>query len=370
MSKTPKYYAIYQSLQKDIQSGAYPVGENLPTDKTLADYFDVSIITIKKAMELLSNEGYIVRKPRKGTTVCNTTPAKRQILDNSHLRFGLITTNFTDFFGTSILRSILSTSDELIDFVVKISYGDINKEADAISELIASGVQGLIILPTSSEYISPKLLELISQNFPVVVIDRLMGELPIPSVRTDNEAASKALTQLLIEKGHKKIGMVTSDNHVTTIDERISGFISAHLNNHLPFSNKQIISTIDSVVPNSKVTIENDVTVIKQFLENNSDLTAVIASEYNIALLVQRAAKEMDRQIPENLSLACFDSPAFNPFEEQPFIFTHVEQKQEELGRTAVDLLIKKCKEPTFIEKTTLGFSLVEGNSTEQNKNH
>lgn len=366
MSTTPKYYSVYKTLQNDIRSGSYPVGENLPTDKALSEAFNVSIITIKKAMELLSNEGYIVRKPRKGTTVYSATPIKQQVLDESHLRFGLITTNFTDAFGTEILRSILSTSNEHIDFIVKVSYGNLQKEADAISELVATGVQGLIILPVSSEYASPKLLELITQNFPIVVIDRLMRDLPISSVRTDNEAAAQAITELLIKKGHTRIGMVTPDSHVTTIDERISGFLAAHLNRQLQVSINQVISTIDSVVPNSSELINADIVKIKQFLTANPDLTAIVASEYNVALLVKRATEELGRRVPEDLSIVCFDSPAFNPFDSQPCSFTHIEQDQEQLGKAAVELLIKNCQTPDFIKKVTLDFKIIEGNTVKQ----
>ncbi|WP_390405490.1 GntR family transcriptional regulator [Lacticaseibacillus jixiensis] len=363
MSKTPMYYSIYQKLQADIRSGHYPVGENLPTDKILADNFDVSVITIKKAMELLSNEGYVVRKPRKGTTVRDANPVKQRVLNTSHALFGLIVTNFTDFFGAGILRSILSTATDHTDFIVKVSYGNVQQEERAISELVSMGVQGLIILPASSEYASPKLLELTAKNFPVVVIDRLMGELPISSVKTDNEAAARALTDYLIDHGHTHIGMITSDSHVTTIDERISGFMDAHLRRQLPFSRTQINSNIDSVVPSSHVPIDKDLTKIKQFLLANPQLTAVVASEYNIALLIQQAATALGRKIPEDLSVVCFDSPAFNPYEARPFVFTHIQQDQEQLGKTAVKLLVKKCHTQDFVQKVTLGFKLIEGTS-------
>ncbi|WP_390405478.1 GntR family transcriptional regulator [Lacticaseibacillus jixiensis] len=367
MSKTPLYYTIYQQLQSDIRSGKYPLGANLPTDHILSEQFNVSVITIKKAMELLSADGYITRKPRKGTTVTATTPLEPQPTNHSHLLFGLVTTNFTDYFGTTILRSILYAEPDKVDFIVKISYGDRQVESQAINELIAMGVQGLIILPTSSEYVSPKLIELIAKNFPVVVLDRLMGELPISSVKTNNEVAAKALTDYLIDRGHTHLGMINANSAVTTIDERITGFISAQIEHQLPFSRTQIFSQVSSVVPNSAGKLAEDVAKIKQFLLADPAITALVCSEFNVALLAQRALEQLHKVIPRDVSVVCFDSPARNEFDPHPFTFTHIEQDENEIGRTAVNLLIKKYREPKFFEKVNLSFKLIEGDTVAPN---
>ncbi|WP_262315933.1 LacI family DNA-binding transcriptional regulator [Lacticaseibacillus parakribbianus] len=366
MSKTPMYYSIYKQLQSEIQDGTYPVGTNLPTDKGLAERFGVSVITIKKAMELLSTDGYITRKPRKGTTVREANPTKLNAMDTSHRIFGLVLTNFTDFFGASILRSILSTAQSSTDFIVKMSYGDRELENQAIHDLVALGIQGLILLPTSSEYASPELLNLVAKNFPVVVIDRLMGELPLSTIKTDSVAASRAAVENLFANGHTRIGMLTSDASASTIDDRITGFITAHIDAQQPFSRQQIVSTIDSVVPNSKRAITDDIAVLKTFFKQNPDLTAVVTSEYNIALLATSALEALGKRVPEDVSIISFDAPAMNPYEPHPVRFTHIEQNEAEIGKQAVLLLKKQITTPSFFKKVNLPFKLINGNTVRQ----
>ncbi len=361
----PLYFSIYTNLKNKILSKEYALQEVLPNEKELAEHYDVSTITIKKAMQLLKEDGLIIRKPRKGTIVVSqslsTKTQAEGLNDTPTPVFGLIITNFTDFFGSQILRTIINQPK--IDFIVRISYGNNKLEDEIIEEMLSIGINGLIILPSSSEYISPILLELTSRDFPIVVIDRLMDKLPICSVKTDSLSAAKDLTAYLINHGHKRIGLITSSSHVTTIDERISGFIAAHLDRDLRINQSQILSAIDSVIPDSKTPVENDIERIIRFLKENPDLTAISTTEYNIALLAKSAISRLGLRIPDDVSLVCFDHPALNIFDTESDIITHVEQNQTMIGENAIQLLLQKKADPTFIEKQSLSYKIIEGNS-------
>ncbi len=356
----PLYQMIYTDLKKQIEQGHYEINDLLPTEKELSSLYSVSTITAKKALDLLKEEGYIVRKPRKGSIIISNRKNEKTF---EKLIIGLVITNFSDFFGTQILRSVLNYNADQLNVIVKITYGDLTKENESIQELIDLGIQGLILLPTSSEYTSPKILELIAQDFPIVVIDRLMDQLPICSVQTDSFAASKELTNYLFEKNHQKIGLLTSDSRVSTIDERVDGFLSAHVDANRAVSQQQIFSGIDSVVPGSSRSISDDVDRIADYLSQNPEITALFTTEYNIALLAKSAIEKQKKNVPEDYSIACFDHPTINLFDLNAFTFTHIEQDQTAIGQEAVALLLKKIKEPALIEKVNLGYQLIEGDS-------
>lgn len=61
-----KYISIYESLKKDITEGVYKKGSKLPSKRTLADQWGVSLITIEHSYELLLDEGYIQSQEKKG----------------------------------------------------------------------------------------------------------------------------------------------------------------------------------------------------------------------------------------------------------------------------------------------------------------
>lgn len=63
------YINVAQQIKKDILEGKYPVGSLLPTEIQLEELFDVSKVTVRKAVQILSDEGYVVKKSGKGTRV-------------------------------------------------------------------------------------------------------------------------------------------------------------------------------------------------------------------------------------------------------------------------------------------------------------
>ncbi len=66
-----KYYKLYDKLKSEIISGVYTSKAKLPSKRTLADLWGVSIITVEKAYAMLEEEGYIFSAQRKGYFVCD-----------------------------------------------------------------------------------------------------------------------------------------------------------------------------------------------------------------------------------------------------------------------------------------------------------
>lgn len=69
MKKGPIYLQVAEKIKEDILNGVYPVGSLLPTELEFEEMFKVSKITIRNAISILANEGYVVKKSGKGTTV-------------------------------------------------------------------------------------------------------------------------------------------------------------------------------------------------------------------------------------------------------------------------------------------------------------
>lgn len=58
-SVKPLYQQIEASIRSDIQTHIYKTGDKLPTETELSAKYNVSKITIRKAMEKLSHNGFI-----------------------------------------------------------------------------------------------------------------------------------------------------------------------------------------------------------------------------------------------------------------------------------------------------------------------
>ena len=67
--KAPKYLQVKQKIIHNIDNGSYKEKEAIPSERELITLFDVSRITVRKAIDELVNEGYLYRIHGKGTYV-------------------------------------------------------------------------------------------------------------------------------------------------------------------------------------------------------------------------------------------------------------------------------------------------------------
>ena len=57
---TPKYQELTEQLRLQIVSGEIAPGQKLPSENTLSTQYQVSRQTVRKALAILQNEGYIL----------------------------------------------------------------------------------------------------------------------------------------------------------------------------------------------------------------------------------------------------------------------------------------------------------------------
>jgi GntR family transcriptional regulator len=69
----PIYHQLYQILRDRILSGEWQTGDLLPPEPELMAIYDVSRITVRKAVELLANENLVYKRRGKGTFVSMAT---------------------------------------------------------------------------------------------------------------------------------------------------------------------------------------------------------------------------------------------------------------------------------------------------------
>jgi GntR family transcriptional regulator len=65
--RQPKYLRIHGTLRQRIISGQWPPGSPLPSQRELADEFGVSIMTLRQALQLLTDDGLIETRHGSGT---------------------------------------------------------------------------------------------------------------------------------------------------------------------------------------------------------------------------------------------------------------------------------------------------------------
>lgn len=70
-SNVPAYQQIYLYIKKLIDEGALQPGEEIPSEKELTELFSVSLITVRRSLNDLCQEGYLKKRRGAATTVAH-----------------------------------------------------------------------------------------------------------------------------------------------------------------------------------------------------------------------------------------------------------------------------------------------------------
>ena len=97
-SLIPLYKQVINDIRSRIDNGGYKVGQKIPSESELSEMYSVSRITIRRAIEELSTEGYLTKKQGKGTYVTS-----RKL--NAKLTQAGALTSFTDVCSESGVKS-------------------------------------------------------------------------------------------------------------------------------------------------------------------------------------------------------------------------------------------------------------------------
>lgn len=363
MNRTYKYLQIYNELKDGILSGKYSQGDCLATESELQAQYGISRITVKKAMEMLSEEGLVERFPGKGTFVSGQDPAAEPNDGEREPRkiIGVVMSGFSDYFGSEFLRGVSEeTNRQGWTVMAGLDFTTTEDEREIIQRQIENGARGIVAMMIHSPTgVNTGIVLNAMMDFPIVLADRYLEGLSLPYVGTDNADAAYKATMYLFELGHKHIGLVSSGPTTTAITERESGYMRAYAMSRCTVRPEYLVTNIRSIIPEeSKPEIYRiDVERMKRYFVENPDVTALLCIDYSSMKICEAAAQEAGLRVPEDLSLVCFDAPGDGPY-------THIRQPEKEMGIQAVRMLLDVINGNREPKRVLLPAELRVGRST------
>jgi LacI family transcriptional regulator len=203
-------------------------------------------------------------------------------------------------------------------------------------ELLANGSIDGFIMSLSKETQQKKdfhhIAEVINQGMPVVMFDRITNEILCDKVIIDDVHAAFNAVQFLIDKGFKKIGLITTVDYVSVGKLRTDGYIKALKNNNLTFDESLILKVED---------IDNCSAEIELLLKNNK-FDAVFAVNELFAVTAIKTAHKLGMKIPKDLSIIGFTDGIISKYS-SPSITT-VSQNGIKMGNKAAKMLIERLE--------------------------
>ncbi|MCF7616698.1 GntR family transcriptional regulator [Bacillus sonorensis] len=90
-SSKPLYLQLKQIISDDIKRGIYSPSEKLPAENELCEKYQVSRITVRKAISDLVEEGYLTRQQGKGTFVKSPKMKRELVAVNGYSEYMMST---------------------------------------------------------------------------------------------------------------------------------------------------------------------------------------------------------------------------------------------------------------------------------------
>jgi LacI family transcriptional regulator len=307
----------------------------------IASLVNVSPTTVSRA---LKNDSRITPEVRKRVkTVARELGYRPNLLarglvsSRSHA-IGYVVDNLSWSFYSELAESVQTAAE-------KVNYGSYiysslkhpENERRGIESLLSRGVDGLLISPTEAIENLDALRDLLTQNFPFVLLGDI-EDLEADAVAIDNYSGAHKAMDHLHKLGHCRIAYIGPAENGSVKKQRIGAyhnFIRQHqLDDNLTFCEA------DDPLYGYRV--------VREVMRSQRRPTAIFAHNDTLALGVYRALYEMELKIPGDVSVVgCDDLPSCE------FIYpplTSIGISLKDLARLAVDLLmdrIERCSAPS-----------------------
>nr|WP_295933881.1 LacI family DNA-binding transcriptional regulator [uncultured Dyadobacter sp.] len=211
-----------------------------------------------------------------------------------------------------------------------------DKSWDLLNVLINRQVDGFIIV--SCEGSESQVHYLKERNIPFVLLDRHFPEIQTDFVATNNYKASYDAGIHLVKNGYSRIGIIAYDSNMYHMEERVRGYKHALRDSGVDFQESWLkavhFERMDSEV---KIAID-EMTASEQKVE------AIIFATYGLAINGLKYINELRLKVPSDLAIVSFGQAEVFDLYYCPI--TYVRQPLELLGKTAVEYLLKKLKNP------------------------
>ncbi|MFP4016637.1 MAG: GntR family transcriptional regulator, partial [Halanaerobiales bacterium] len=250
----PLYLQISDYILEKIKDHSYDVGDTIPPERDLSQQFNVSRVTVRKAIKELVHLGYLYRVQGKGTFVFG----KDSVNIKKNKSIGVI----LDYCHKELESRILKGIEEILDMynysmTFKSSNNDYKKEAETIQRMKNEGIEGLIILPAEDQKDSTAIVDLKSEQYPFVLIDRRLQDCETDCVMSDNKNGSYLAVEYLFQLGHERVGFIKGNySHTSSIEDRITGYRNALDEYSIGFDENLIFSydfSLDETEKNKKL---------------------------------------------------------------------------------------------------------------------
>ena len=307
-----------KQIARELEVSISTVSKSLRNNIEISEETRLKIQAFAKLYNYKPNNIALSLKNKKTKTICIIIP---EIIHH--------------FFATVISGVEKVANEKGYNVLVCLSDESFDKEVINMEMLANGSIDGFIISLSKETQMKGDyhhIEEVINQGMPVVMFDRIANEILCDKVIIDDSSASNNATQFLIDKGFKKIGLISTVDYVSVGKLRTDGYEKALKANGISINPNLILKIED--VSNCAIEIEN-------FIKNN-EFDALFAVNELFAVTAIKSAAKLGKNVPRDISVIGFTDGIISKYS-TPSIST-VSQNGVVMGESAAMMLIDRIE--------------------------
>jgi len=308
--------------------------------KDIAVQAGVSVMTVSKALrdapDISASTKARIRALAEAMSYMPNTMAQ-SLRSRTTKLLGLVIPAATNPVFARVVLGIEERAHELgYDLVMAQSLNEPAREDKVIRRMLSRRVDGMLVVPVYRlEPTAPIYEELKNRSVPTVLLGhRAPFCAHFVSFEANDLAASHALTQHLIQLGHRRIAFLAGPAAAPASQNRLEGYRRALRDAQIEWD--------DRVVFNAGSTIEEGQKAAQQMLQESPQVTAVQAVNDLVAIGAATLLLQQGQRIPEDLSVVGFGNILSSEYFRVPL--TTARQPKLRLGIAAVEALVRLIK--------------------------
>lgn len=328
----PKYFTLMEELKEEIISSRIQPGEKLPSENQFTVQYSLSRHTVRKALSLLEQEGYIEACHGKGT-FCSE---KMRHMKKSR-NIAVVTTYISDYIFPRLIQGIDNVlSEQGYSIILKNTGNSRQKEAKCLEELLQKDIDGLIIEPSKSQLSCrhPGLYENLEKyQIPYIFIQGIYTEMKDkPHILMDDARGGYLVTKYLLEQGHRRITGFFKADDIQGI-QRHKGYVRALQEAGIPYD-PDLVVWFHTEDRRSKPSM-----MVKEMVKTGSLPHGIVCYNDQIAVQVIESLEDCGLQVPKDISVTGYDNSLYA---QRGTGITTIAHPQERLGEMAAELILEK----------------------------
>lgn len=337
-SKELKYESLAASLRRDIRAGVWPVGAKISTEKQLMDETGLSLTTVRRALQALTDEGWLRRQRGAGTFVAPWVHKR----ERSTYLIGIMVPETRQYYD----RVLQGAQDQLAatrggSGLLATYEWDPQREVEAIRTLVEADVDGLILTPTipvgeAGEELRRQIEEL---SVPVVLAERQAEWLgpgrAMEFVASDHSGGAFDAIAHLHGLGHERIALAYRLGTNTTL-----GVLAGYRLACGEFGIEPWEWTLSEPPPGNSVS-QNEIQKLSAAMVGDG-MTAVLAFSDREAMSLQNELQRLGKRVPDDVAMVSYDDETADL---ASIPLTAVAPPKYQLGRLTVDAMLRRLSQ-------------------------